>query len=872
MSGSLFPLEVEARLPTRIARLAELGDNFWFSWHRGTRQLFFMLDHELWWQVGRSPRLFLRYVDQGRLDNAAENDTFLGAYRKILAEFDAYLEQGLDGYRPARLEHDDLVAYFCAEFGYHESFPIYSGGLGILAGDHCKTASDLRLPFIAVGLLYRSGYFRQRIDRHGNQLVEHPYLRPGDGPVEAATSASGEELHVTVQVQGRDVDVKVWRARVGRVPVLLLDTDLGTNAPEHREITHVLYGGDGDRRIQQEIVLGIGGVRALRAAGISPRAWHINEGHAAFQAVERIRELVKGGLDFDTSLEAVAANTVFTTHTPVAAGHDAFPHEQVLRYLDGLVGELGLSKERFLALGTETGHADRFNMTRLAISSARLINGVSRKHGQVSAEICASAWPEVPPRENPVGYVTNGVHVPTFMEQGWTDLIEQHAGPAWPGHLTDRDLMQTIEEIPDGRFWYVNQRVKSNMLIALRQRLERQYQRNKVSDAHVHRLLKYLDPDDPSVLTIGFARRFATYKRATLLLHDLGWLRQIVDKDERPVVFIFAGKAHPADSPGQELLREIHEISKDPAFVGKVLLVEGYDMGLGRLLTAGVDVWLNTPVAPLEASGTSGMKAAINGTVNLSVLDGWWAEAYDGTNGWGMPGSSAPDPAERDREDARTLYETLQDEVIPLYYDLDDEQGFSPGWVSLCKRSMVTVLPHFNSRRFLHDYAVSFYGPAVRQGKAAAADDYAVARDLAGWKRKVQAAWSGVSLKLVGGAPDRMPVDGKLAIQVEAALGELSPEDVRVECVLHRELCSEMAVPLPSFASRGLQTEDGIRDLDGEPVLVAPFTGEAVAPGKALYQLNLALPWTGKLHYEIRAVPSHRHLTHPYELGLMRWL
>jgi starch phosphorylase len=480
MTGKSFSLEVEARLPARIARLAELGSNFWYSWHRATRQLVFMLDSELWWRVDRNPRVFLRCVDQRRLDNAAQNETFLGLYRKVLVEFDAYLEQGLDGYAPAQLQRDDLIAYFCAEFGYHESFPIYSGGLGILAGDHCKTASDMRLPFVAVGLLYRSGYFKQLIDRHGNQVVEHPYLRPGDGPVEPVPGPDGGDLRVKCPIDGAEVTVKVWRTRVGRVTVLLLDTDVEENEPEHREITRVLYGGNKARRIEQEIVLGIGGVRALRAAGMNPRVWHINEGHAAFQSLERIRELVAGGLEFDAALEAVAAGTVFTTHTPVAAGHDVFERELVLTHFHELMTELGISEERFLRLGANAEHGSDFNMTRLAISTARSINGVSRIHGRVSSEICAASWPDIPPRENPVGYVTNGVHVPTFIEQGWADLIEQHVGPAWGSQLMDRSLATGIEDIPDPRFWYVNQRVKSNMLVSLRKRLERERAHDRI--------------------------------------------------------------------------------------------------------------------------------------------------------------------------------------------------------------------------------------------------------------------------------------------------------------------------------------------------------------------------------------------------------
>ncbi|MDP2324866.1 MAG: alpha-glucan family phosphorylase, partial [Gammaproteobacteria bacterium] len=607
MTRQQFTLHVRPHLPERIARLNDLATNLWFSWHRPTRHLFDLLDRDLWWRTGRNPRVFLRCIDQSLLEMAASNDTFLGAYRRALAEHDSYLEQQSAGYPPAGLAPDDLIAYFCAEFGYHESFPIYSGGLGILAGDHCKTASDLGLPFIAVGLLYRQGYFNQQINENGQQIAGYSFIQAEDAPVHPALDEAGNELIVHCDLEGRPVAVKAWRADVGRIPVLLLDTDLPQNEASDRQITRQLYGGDSQTRLRQEIILGIAGVRVLRAAGFAPRVWHINEGHAAFQIVERIRELVTGGLEFNAAVEAVAACTVFTTHTPVSAGHDVFDRDVLISYFRNLIPELGVGDQGFLNLGSESGVQSGFNMTRLALAGARHVNGVSRIHRHATAAICASNWPEISPDENPIGFVTNGVHVPTFMQTEWVDLLEQNIGPSWRYQLMDRDLFRQIDDIPDGRFWYVGQQVKAAMLRGLRERLTRQHSRNKLSEAHIHRLLKYLDPERPDVLTIGFGRRFATYKRATLLLHNLGWLKEIVDADDRPVVFVFAGKAHPADYPAQQLMQELHRVSNLPEFFGKLLLVEGYDMGLGRLLTSGVDVWLNTPVYPMEASGTSGM-------------------------------------------------------------------------------------------------------------------------------------------------------------------------------------------------------------------------------------------------------------------------
>lgn len=873
MNPQKFDLHVKPRLPERIRRLNDLTANLWFSWHRPTRQLFHMLDRDLWFRTGRNPRVFLRSVEQSILEMAATNDTFLGAYRRALAEFDSYLEQKSAGYAPAALASDDVIAYFCAEFGYHESFPIYSGGLGILAGDHCKTASDMGLPFVAVGLLYRQGYFNQQIDGNGQQVVSYSTIEADDSPVAAARDAAGNEVVVHCDIAGRQVAIKAWRAEVGRNPVFLLDTDLPENEPADRQITRQLYGGDTETRLQQEIVLGIGGVRVLRAVGVSPHVWHANEGHSAFQILERIRELVGTGLDFDAALEAVAACTVFTTHTPVSAGHDVFDRGVLLKYLHRLITDLGVAETRVLDLGTDAAAPGGFNMTRLALSGSRHINGVSRIHRRVTADICAATWPEVPPAENPVGFVTNGVHVPTFMQTEWVDLLESNLGAAWRYQLMDRELMSQIEDVPDGRFWYVTQQVKSAMLVALRDRLQIQHTRNRMSEAHIHRLLKYLDPERPDVLTIGFGRRFATYKRATLLLHDLRWLKDIVDSENRPVVFIFAGKAHPADHPAQDLLRELYRVSNLPEFFGKLLVVENYDMGFGRLLTSGVDVWLNTPVHPMEASGTSGMKAAINGTVNLSVLDGWWAEGYDGHNGWAIPPSKQPnDAAERDRHDARTLYEILQDEVIPLYYARDERLGYSPGWVRKCKRSMATILPHFNMNRVVHDYAVLYYGPAARRGLELAADGYRDATSLAQWKQRVRAAWPGVGLRLAGQAPGTIEHSENIELDVDVALNGLDPGDVRIECVVHRDLCSEVTVPVRQFAGRG-SASPGLRTVGDEHVFVQLLepVGASTA-GVQRYRLAFRPPWCGALHYGIRAVPWHAEMSHPYGLGLMRWI
>jgi starch phosphorylase len=874
MSNSVFALQVSPTIPQALERLEDLAKNFWFSWNPALGQLFRKLDPQLWRKVEGSPRQFLRSVDQSILDHAATDENFLAEYRRIVAAFDEYT-----GAKPVPrdgLAQDDLIAYFCAEYGWHESFPIYSGGLGVLAGDHCKTASDLNLPFVAVGLLYRHGYFHQRIDRSGQQIPEYPPIDPRSAPLAVALNPDGSEVRVTCPGLDRSVAVRVWKAPVGRVTVLLLDTDVPENTPEDRAITGKLYGGTDELRQQQEAVLGVAGVRALRALGLNPTVWHINEGHAAFLVLERLREYTTAGVPFAAALEATAANTIFTTHTPVSAGHDVFPHERVARQFASFCLELGISEEQLLDLGRAPERPEVFNMTRLALRGSASCNGVSKIHSRVSSRLCASAWPDVPPAENPMGYVTNGVHVATFLRHTWAKLFDRHLGPDWRERMADRNLLARIATIPDELFWETNQKVKSQMLRVLRERLTQQFQRNGLSESHVHRLLKLVDPDNPDVLTIGFARRFATYKRATLLLSDLGWLEQLVSDEERPVLFVFAGKAHPADEPAQWMMREIARVSALPPFIGKIVMCEGYDLGIGRLLTSGVDVWLNTPVHPFEASGTSGMKAAMNGTVNLSVLDGWWAEAYDGRrefrNGWGIPPArDEQGDADRDRQDSTTLYETLQDEVIPLYYARDEKLGYSPEWVRICKRSMASVLPAFNSERVLHDYLRDFYVPAARHGRLLAADDFKAARELGAWKEKVRQAWPGVSLKMIGEPAREVSFSEPVTLEVEVTLNGLEPRDVRVECQLRRVLGSELVVPLQGYAENR-RPKHGIGYLEGEPVLLEAFVPGGVEGGVCRYRLELQPPWAGTLQYEVRAVPDHPHLSHPYELGLMRRL
>lgn len=845
-----FTLTVNPKIPERLSRLEELTNNLWYSWDRATRSLFSRLDPRLWEMVGHNPKAFLRRVDESLLLAASEDPAFLSFYNSILSAYDSYHSESIPFSTVEGIEAHDQVAYFCFEFGFHESLPVYSGGLGILAGDHCKAASDLCLPFVAIGLLYRQGYFTQTIDGQGNQLAAYCDSDFEDLPVTPVSRADGSDVRVQIKFPGRMVTAKIWQAQIGRVILYLLDTDLPENSQHDRLITHQLYGGDKTMRIEQEIMLGIGGVAALKALGITPTIWHSNEGHAAFMMLARARELVQQGLDFASAMEAVAVNTVFTTHTAVPAGHDHFPEAMMQHYFESFYQELKISKETFMALGHTDNDPD-FNMTALAIRMSRMHNGVSKIHGSVSAKICCQLWPEIEAEENPVDYITNGVHIPTFLAQEWADLFDRHMGPEWRNKICEPEFWSRIDTLPDHIFWSVRQTLKSQMFYGIRARLTEQNIRNHGSGAHLERLLKLADPINPNVLTLGFARRFATYKRATLLFENLDWLRSILLNQEQPVLLIFAGKAHPADHPGQDLIRRVNQVAAMPEFEGRILMVEGYDLRLARRLVAGVDVWLNNPIYPLEASGTSGMKAGINGTLNLSILDGWWGEGFNGMNGWGVkPVSEQLEPQLRDAEESRSFYEILQDQVIPLYYD-HGKSGFSAEWVKMAKHSMATLIPHYGARRMVGEYIQKFYIPASQQGARYAKDNYAVAQDIAAWKAKVRAAWNGVSLRRLDTPCKRIAFGEPLHFKLAVKLNGLQPEDVVVELLLSRQYKRTRLDKFKHFRFECTGTLDSQAHQ---------------------FELRHVPELCGRQEYYLRIYPYHPTLTHRLEIGKMVWL
>ncbi len=708
-------VSVADRLPPRIARLAELASNFWWSWHQEARDLFKRFDYPLWRSTNHNPVRMLQEASPEQIHQAARDPLFLRHLDAVLLAFDRDMANGHLWFPRAYPELVDRpVAYFSAEFGVHQSLPVYSGGLGVLAGDHVKECSDLGIPLVGVGFIYSQGYFRQRIPPHGWQEAIYSPLRSEETPLGPALGSDGQPVRFTVRLASQDVHVALCEFRVGRARLFLMDTDVPENAPWDRGLSARLYGGDREMRISQEVVLGVGGVRALRAVGLNPAVWHINEGHCAFMVLERIRELIAAGWSFDQAAEAVRATTVFTTHTPVPAGHDAFSFALVEKYFMSYWDSLGLTREQFLQLGQFDGPAGpEFNMTALALRFADYRNGVSRLHGQVSRRMWHVLWPDRPEEQVPITHITNGVHLPSWVYGPLGRLFDQYLGPDWRERHDDPTLWERLDALPDGELWAVHQDQKRKMMGFIRERARRRRISGEMDPDQVLAAGAFLDPE---ALTIGFARRFALYKRATLLFHDLERLKRIVHDLHRPVQFIFAGKAHPADEGGKHLLQQVYALAKDPALGGRIAFVEDYDMHVARYLVQGVDVWLNTPRRPYEASGTSGQKAAINGVPNLSVLDGWWVEGYNGANGWAIEPLEGGNEADQDAHDAQELYRLLEEEVVPLFY-AQDADGVPRGWVQVMKAALRSAAPAFCTRRMVRQYAGQFYIPAAQEAR-----------------------------------------------------------------------------------------------------------------------------------------------------------
>ena len=699
-------------IPERIGRIRNLADNLWWSWHPPARNLFKAVSYPLWKSTRHNPVRMLQQVDPQRLEHAAHDEAFLALYDRVIGEYDRDMA---DGHLWFNREHPQCrrpVAYFSAEFGLHGSLPIYSGGLGVLSGDHCKAASDLGLPLVGVGFLYPQGYFRQRIPPDGWQQAIYDHLDFNLVPLRPILDQHGNRLKVQVHLRGVPVSVQVWEIQVGRILLYLMDSNVPENAPWDRDLSARLYGGDQETRIRQEMVLGLGGVRVLRSVGAVPSAWHMNEGHSAFLVIERLRELTQSGLPFDEALSEVSHTTVFTTHTPVPAGHDAFPFHLVEEYFGRFWHEMSVSRERFMALGEFDG---RFNMTALALRLAGWTNGVSKLHAEVSRRMWHGVWPDRPVEEVPIAAITNGVHVPSWISTELKNLFASYVSSDWELALDNPELWNRIEEIPDQVLWSVHQELKAKLLAYVDARVRERWRDGVMGATQVLASGALLDPE---ALTIGFARRFATYKRATLIFRDVRRLREILHAERRPVQIVFAGKAHPADGAGKQFIQEVYQFAQDSAFGGRIAFLEDYDLHMARFLVQGVDVWLNTPRRPNEASGTSGMKAAMNGVPNLSVLDGWWLEGYRPPssrppNGWAFGEDQHQDWEVQDENDSQALYRLLEDEVVPLYYDRG-VSGIPVRWIQVMKESMRSTIPAFSMLRMVKEYTERMYLPAMR--------------------------------------------------------------------------------------------------------------------------------------------------------------
>lgn len=820
---------VSPALPPALSRLSEMANNLVWSWEPSIRQLFRRLDPVLWKQCHFNPVLMLARIRQETLEKVAADARFVAAYQSACSSYDQYLATGrFETSRKSQM----LVAYLSMEYGLLESLTIYSGGLGILSGDHLKAASDAGLSLVGVGLLYQTGYFQQRLNPDGWQVERYPVNDFYTWPVQPALDAEGREIRVRLWMPQGILTIKVWRMRVGRVDLLLLDTNIPENeVPELREITSQLYGGDTAVRIRQELVLGVGGLRALKALGLEPTVYHMNEGHSAFLALERIGLMMREHkLVFDEALELVRASNVFTTHTPVPAGIDQFDPHLVYEYAHKLCEESGMPFERVLDLGRR--HAqDRFSMAVLAIRTSSYRNAVSMLHGEVSQAMFQDLWPNLPVREVPITPITNGVHLPTWLNGDLGQLYDTYLQPDWRERYPEPSVWNHVADIPASELWEMRRRRKRHLITFIRERQTRRGVERHASGGELRRLSEMFDPD---VFTIGFARRFATYKRATLLFRDVDRLRKILTNPDMPVQVIIAGKAHPKDNPGKQLIREIYQLTRDPQLSRHIVFIEDYDIQVGRQLVQGVDLWLNNPRRGEEACGTSGMKAALNGTLNLSILDGWFDEAYEVSGGWAI-GDREHYSEEMDDLHATTVYSLLENEILPLYYK-EREDGVPAAWVQRMKTSLQNLSPAFNCQRMIREYTTRLYEPAHNAYLQLRADGFAPVREKWRWQQKVDAAWPRVRIQ--DAVPESEPCHlsgAPMMVRAGVELAGLEPDDVRVEAVL------------------GCVRADG--DLEETSVLTLQPVGHE--DGLHYFEREFVPHQTGRLGYTLRIWPNH---------------
>lgn len=839
---------VVPRLPANLETLRNLAYNVVFSWHSEIRDLFKRIDPRLWSDTGHNPVVLLGLVSQSRLNELANDPGFVTQLDVVNRDMDRYLQSP----RQAQfgIAESFLVGYFSAEFGLTSCLPIYSGGLGILAGDHIKSASDLNLPLVGVGLLYQEGYFSQYLSADGWQMETYPVNDFDNMPVRRAYDTAGQPVTVTVHFKEQPVKVGVWLVQVGRIPLYLLDTNLPENPPDIRFTTAQLYGGDREMRLRQEIVLGIGGIRALKAVGLEPTVVHMNEGHSAFTALERINMLRKErGLSFDAAREVVQASAVFTTHTPVPAGNDTFDPTLIQAYLGEYTKELGINIKVLLGYGRVNPRDENepFGMTPLALRLSAHANGVSRLHGKVSRAMWQGVWPHNPVEDVPIEYVTNGVHVPTWISREISQIFDRYLGPNWAEDPDNEKVWEQVDQLPTTELWRAHVRCREQLVAYTRQRLFRQLSQRGAPTPELQSALEVLNPDH---LTIGFARRFATYKRATLLFRDPDRLDRIINHPERPIQLIVAGKAHPQDNEGKQFIKTIIHLARQDRFRRKIVFIEDYNMHLAHLLVAGADVWLNTPRRPLEACGTSGMKALANGSLNLSVLDGWWDEGYHRDFGWAIGhGETYADLNFQDETEGRDLLNLLEKQVAPLFYDRSVD-SIPRGWVEKMRAGLRKLVPVFNSHRMVQEYAERYYGPCSRRYSTLSLDNMRGAKDLAQWRSKIMTGWGDVSVvEMISSNGREAFVGDQIEVTTRVKLGNLSAADVTVEAYF------------------------GALDHNGD--FTARDTAELTPVGNDgdIHEFRGLVPCqtSGRYGFTVRVMPSKQRLENPFVMGLVIW-
>ena len=846
---------VNPQLPKRVGELLDIANNLWWSWNSEFLRLFKEIDSDLWETVGKNPVKFLKLVSQDKLEDIAKDEEFLAKYDEVVNHFNSYMQTKETWFSKNYPNNaNDLIAYFSAEYGIDEIIPIYSGGLGILSGDHLKSASDLGLPFVAVGLLYKNGYFNQKIDGYGTQKTEYTNIDLDNLPILPVKDENGEDLIIDVDFPDRKLYLKIWKIVVGRISLYLMDSDIDKNIAEDRVVTLRLYGGDQEMRIRQEIVLGMAGIKLLRCLGLKPSVYHMNEGHSAFLTLEVIKDVMEEKqVSFEVAKSMCSAKTVFTTHTPVPAGNDIFPIELMDKYFSNFWPKLGISREDFLRLGMKNtqGLEQGFNMGMLALRIAGKKNGVSKLHGAVSRRLFSDVWPNIAPDESPIEYVTNGIHTCSWLAPSMKKLFNQYLKPYWQDNIQDDETWNDIKNIPNKELWDTHTDRKKKLFTLVKNNITTRLKSSGYNYEEINEIVSKLNPN---ALTIGFARRFATYKRATLIFRDLERLTQLLNNPERPVQLIFAGKAHPADKEGQDLIKYIHEVSMKPQFKGKIFLLENYNIAMSRYLISGVDVWLNNPRRPMEASGTSGQKASVNGVINFSVLDGWWAEGYNQKNGWTIGDNTEYQSyEEQDIADSESLYNTLENKIIPLYYENKKEDGVSDKWMEMFKNSIISTGGRYSTSRMVIDYTRDYYMELANLSKNHYQNLDEVI-DFTNWKKNMYASWKDIKITQNNNL-DNITIDAGNQIEVHCIVNlpeNIDCNSIRTEVYYGKILENGIMEQIQTVPMNLIEQDDENRTYK--------------------YSAKIELKTGGNYGYTFRVMPQTAMMLDTANLDLIQWV